>query len=219
MPPQPIRNVVFDIGWVLVRMNYRPLLEFLQAHGAQLADRNAVMTRIRLEDHETGQLSGLGLLERLRALTRSQAASLQEMQAKWLDMFELEPAMIELAHRLSERYRVFLLSNIGDLHWTHLAREYRLHAIGHGALPSYVAGVMKPHPGIYAEAERRFALEPAATVFIDDLAANVATARGRGWHGIVHRDQGSTVAGLEALGVGTVRYISSSVRQAPLDEE
>ena len=117
-------------------------------------------------------------------------------------MFELEPAMVELAHRLSERHRVFLLSNIGDLHWTHLAREYRLHAIGHGALPSYVAGVMKPHPAIYAEAERRFALEPAATVFIDDRAANVATARTRGWHGIVHQGHAGTLGHLRALGVG-----------------
>jgi 2-haloacid dehalogenase len=199
--PQLVRNVVFDIGWVLVRLNYRPLLDFLQAHGAQLADRDAVMAGIRLEDHETGRLPGHGLLERLRGLTRSRRASLEETQAKWLDMFELEPAMIELAHRLSERHRVFLLSNIGDLHWAHLAREYRLHAIGHGALPSYVAGVMKPHPAIYAEAERRFALEPSATVFIDDRADNVAAARTRGWHGIVHRDHGSTLASLQALGV------------------
>jgi len=180
--PQPVRNIVFDIGWVLVRLNYRPLLELLHRHGAELADRDAVMRGIRLEDHETGQLSGEGLLERLRGLTRARTVSLEEMRAKWLDMFELEPAMVELAHRLSERYRVFLLSNIGDLHWAHLAREYRLHAIGHGALPSYVAGVMKPHPGIYAEAERRFALEPAATVFIDDRADNVATARSRAGH-------------------------------------
>jgi HAD superfamily hydrolase (TIGR01509 family) len=198
----PVRNVVFDIGWVLVRLDYRPLLGFLQAHGAQLADRDAVMKGIRLEDHETGQLPGHGLLERLRGLTRSRTASLAETQAKWLDMFELEPAMIELAHRLSERYRVFLLSNIGDLHWAHLAREYRLHAIGHGALPSYVAGVMKPHPAIYAEAERRFALAPAATVFIDDRADNIATARARGWHGIVHRGYADTRAQLQTLGVG-----------------
>ena len=197
--PQPVGNVVFDIGWVLVRLDYRPLLGFLQAHGAQLADRAAVMTSIRLEEHETGQLPGQGLLERLRGLTRSRTVSLEETRAKWLDMFELEPAMVELAHRLSERHRVFLLSNIGDLHWVHLAREYRLHAIGHGALPSYVAGAMKPHPAIYAEAERRFALEPAATVFIDDRADNVATARARGWHGIVHRDHASTRASLTAL--------------------
>jgi FMN phosphatase YigB (HAD superfamily) len=201
--PQRIRNIVFDIGWVLVRLNYRPLLDFLQAHGAQLTDRDAVMARIRLEDHETGQLPGHGLLERLRELTASQAASLEELRIRWLDMFELEAAMVELAHRLSERYRVFLLSNIGDLHWAHLAREYRLHSIGHGALPSYVAGVMKPHAGIYAEAERRFALEPAATVFIDDRSENVASARSRGWHGIVHQDYHATLARLQDAGVGT----------------
>jgi HAD superfamily hydrolase (TIGR01509 family) len=200
--PQPVRNIVLDIGWVLVRLNYRPLLEFLQAHGAELADRDAVMSGIRLEDHETGRLPGQALLERLRDLTRARTVSLEETRTKWLDMFELEPTMVELAHRLSERYRVFLLSNIGDLHWAHLAREYRLHAIGHGALPSYVAGVMKPHPAIYAEAERRFALEPAATVFIDDRAANVATARTRGWHGIVHQGHAGTLGHLRALGVG-----------------
>jgi HAD superfamily hydrolase (TIGR01509 family) len=199
--PQPVRNIVFDIGWVLVRLNYRPLLEFLRTHGAELANRDAVMTGIRLEDHETGQLSGEGLLERLRGLTRARTVSLEEMRAKWLDMFELEPAMVELAHRLSERYRVFLLSNIGDMHWAHLAREYRLHAIGHGALPSYVAGVMKPHPGIYAEAERRFALEPAATLFIDDRADNVAAAARRGWGGIVHQGHAQTLGALRQLGV------------------
>ena len=59
-------------------------------------------------------------------------------------MFELDAAMVALAHRFSERYRVYLLSNIGDLHWAHLSREFRLHGIGHGALPSYLAGVMKP---------------------------------------------------------------------------
>jgi HAD superfamily hydrolase (TIGR01509 family) len=198
-----IRNIVFDIGWVLVRLNYRPLLEFLHAHGAQLADRDAVMARIRLEDHETGQLPGHGLLERLQELTGSQAAPLEELRRRWLDMFELEAAMVELAHRLSEHYHVFLLSNIGDLHWAHLAREYRLHSIGHGALPSYVAGVMKPHAGIYAEAERRFALEPAATVFIDDRSENVASARSRGWHGIVHQHYRATRARLQDAGVGT----------------
>jgi hypothetical protein len=27
--PLVIRNIVFDVGWVLVRLNYRPLLDFL----------------------------------------------------------------------------------------------------------------------------------------------------------------------------------------------
>jgi HAD superfamily hydrolase (TIGR01509 family) len=195
-----IGNVVFDIGWVLVRLDYRPILGHLRAHGATVGERDVLMERIGLADHESGRLPGSALLERLAALA-AQPVSLEETHAHWVDMFELEPAMLDLAHRLSEHRRVYLLSNIGDLHWAHLSREYRLHALGHGALPSYLAGVMKPHPGIYAEAERRFGLEPAATVFIDDRADNIAAARARGWAGIVHEDHAGTLAGLRTLGI------------------
>jgi 2-haloacid dehalogenase len=195
-----IEAVVFDIGWVLLHLNYRPILEFLGARGAALGERNAVMERIALEEHETGRLHGQDLLERLAALT-TEPVQLADVHAKWLDMFVIDPAMVELAHRLSGRYRVYLLSNIGDLHWAHLSREYRLHALGHGALPSYLAGVMKPHAGIYAEAEKRFALTPQHTVFIDDRADNIAAACARGWHGIVHADYPRTLAALRALEV------------------
>ena len=195
-----IRNVVFDIGWVFVRLRYRPLLELLRSRGVEADDLHSVLARAALEDHESGRLHGRGLLERLAALT-PEPVSVEELYALWIDMFELEPQMVELAHRLSEARRVYLLSNIGDLHWAHLSREYRFHRIGHGALPSFLAGVMKPHAGIYAEAERRFALEPAATVFIDDRADNIAGARARGWQGIVHEDIEHTRAQLRGLGV------------------
>ena len=48
--PQSVRHVIFDIGWVLVRLNYRPLLGLLGSRGAELGDRNAVMARIGLEE-------------------------------------------------------------------------------------------------------------------------------------------------------------------------
>lgn len=195
-----IRNVVFDIGWVFVHLNHQPFLDFLSAHGAHAPDLDSVLQRIALEDHESGRMDGRGLLERCAALA-PRPMSLEAAHASWVDMFELQPAMVDLARRLSDRYQVYLLSNIGDLHWTHLAREYQLHRIGHGALPSFVAGVMKPHEGIYVEAEKRFSLVPAQTVFIDDRAENIAAARRRGWYGIVHGGFDSTVGALRELGV------------------
>jgi 2-haloacid dehalogenase len=113
--------------------------------------------------------------------------------------------MVDLAHRLADRHRVYLLSNVGDLHWAHLSREYGIHRIGHGALPSFVAGVMKPDAGIYAQAERRFGLDPAATVFIDDRIDNVDAARARGWRAIAHSGYDSTIAALRELGVEVPR--------------
>jgi HAD superfamily hydrolase (TIGR01509 family) len=195
-----IRNVVFDIGWVFVHLDHQPFLDFLCAHGAQAPDLDSVLVRIALEDHECGRMDGRGLLERCAALA-PRAMSLEAAHASWVGMFELQPAMVDLARRLSERYRVYLLSNIGDLHWTHLSREYQLDRIGHGALPSFVAGFMKPHEGIYLEAERRFSLTPVETVFIDDRAENIDAARRRGWHGIVHGGYDTTVGALRELGV------------------
>jgi haloacid dehalogenase superfamily, subfamily IA, variant 3 with third motif having DD or ED len=195
-----IRNVVFDIGWVFVHLDPRPILDFLAEHEAPTTDLDTLVERIRLDDHESGRIHGRKLLERLKALTR-RPTTLEALHEKWVDMFDLQPAMVDLAHRLADRYRVYLLSNCGDLHWAHLSREYGLHRIGHGALPSFVAGVMKPHEGIYAEAERRFGLDPRHTVFIDDRTDNIAAARSRGWHGIVHAGYEPTRAALAELGV------------------
>ena len=195
-----IRNVVFDIGWVFVHLDHQPFLDFLADHGAEAPDLDSVLTRIALEDHECGRMDGRGHLERCAALA-PRPMNLEDAHASWVGMFELQPAMVDLARRLSERYRVYLLSNIGDLHWSHLSREYELHRIGHGALTSFAAGVMKPNDGIYAEAERRFALSPPETVFIDDRAENIEAAHRRGWHGIVHSGYDTTVGALRGLGV------------------
>ena len=87
-----------------------------------------------------------------------------------------------------DEYRVFLLSNIGDLHWRHLNARYGFDGLAHGVIASFRVGAIKPSAAIYREAERQFGLEPAATVFIDDLPPNVAGAQACGWQAIHHRD-------------------------------
>ena len=83
-------------------------------------------------------------MERLQKLAPWIRRRWRELEAKWMDMFELEEDMCALARDLSARHKVYLLSNIGDLHWGHLSRSFGLHQIGHGALLSFEAGVMKP---------------------------------------------------------------------------
>jgi FMN phosphatase YigB (HAD superfamily) len=197
-----MQNVVFDIGWVLVHLAPQPLLMLLREHGADVQSLEDVTSRIALHAHESGRLDGSRLIEDLARLApRPVAASV--LRSAWIDMFDPQPAMFALAARLRARYRVFLLSNVGELHWTELRRRFQLHELGHDVIASYEAGVMKPHAGIYEQAERRFALQPAATVFIDDRAENIEAVRLRGWHGIVHVDHDTTVQALRGLGVDT----------------
>ncbi len=49
-------------------------------------------------------------------------------------------------------------------------------------------GVLKPDADIFRLAQRRFALQPAHTVFIDDRRANAEAAVAQGWNGLVFED-------------------------------
>jgi len=195
-----IRNVVFDVGNVLVPLNYGPLVAYLTESGVDLTDMPAWLARIGLEAHERGELTGEAFLERL-AGTSGRKLDPVRLLSSWLDMFDEAPEMFALATGLMSDYRVYLLSNIGDLHWEHLDGRYGLGGLVHGALASFRAGAVKPHAAIFREAERRFDLEPAHTVFIDDLSVNVRGATVCGWRGIHHVDPVTTCAALRRLGV------------------
>jgi FMN phosphatase YigB (HAD superfamily) len=105
-------------------------------------------------------------------------------------------------------YRVYLLSNVGDLHWRHLDERYGLERLTHGVVASFRVGAVKPSAAIYREAERRLGLEPAATVFIDDLQPNVAGAEACGWRAIHHRSAAETILRLGDHGVRLPRPVA-----------
>ena len=195
-----MRNIVFDVGGVLVQLRYGPFIEYLAAAGADMRDLRTWAAVVGLEHHESGKLSGARFLERV-ATSAPQALDRDELGRRWLDMFAPDEQMFALARGLMGDYRVFLLSNVGDLHWAHLDENYGIAGLVHGALPSFAAGVIKPNEAIYRAAEAEFELDPVETVFIDDLAPNVAGARSCGWSAIEHRDIAATRAELAALGV------------------
>ncbi|HSW32179.1 MAG TPA: HAD family phosphatase [Steroidobacteraceae bacterium] len=195
-----IRNVIFDVGGVLVRLRYQPFIEYLAAAGVDMSDLPAWLARVDLAAHERGEITGDELLERVAAMART-PLDRSELQARWLDMFDRTHEMFDLASGLMADYRVYLLSNVGDLHWRHLDAQYGLDGLVHGTLASFRVGAIKPSEAIYREAERRFELEPTATVFIDDLVPNVAGARARGWQAIHHVDPAETRRQLRSLGL------------------
>ena len=195
-----IRNIVFDVGGVLLRLRYQGFVDYLGEAGVDTSDLPAWIARTNLEAHERGEIAGTEFLERMAGMAR-RPIDLRELERHWLDLFEKADDMFELAGGLMDRYRVFLLSNVGDLHWRHLDAQYGLERLTHGAIASYQVGSAKPSASIYREAERRFGLEPRVTVFIDDLPPNVAGAQACGWYAICHRRAADTCRQLRELGV------------------
>ena len=195
-----IESVVFDIGRVLVGLDFRQILAYFSRHGLDTGGIDALLEQIELAAYERGEFDGRELLQRIARLGDG-GMDVEELHQQWLGMFIPDERMIALARRIAAQRRVYLLSNIGDLHWDFLNRVIEVASIGHGALPSFQARASKPDPAIYRHAEQLFGLEPARTVFIDDLLPNVDTARQRGWRTIHHLDYPSTVQDLRSLGV------------------
>ncbi|MEJ0006400.1 MAG: hypothetical protein WDM77_08560 [Steroidobacteraceae bacterium] len=147
-----IRDVVFDIGRVIVAIHPQPWLDFLVDHGAPRLDLKNTLEHIAINEHETGRMDGAGLIERL--VSWRPERRLRICGSRWLEMFTPEEEMVQLARRVTPHHGVYLLSNIGDLHWDHLVTRHGIDRIGHGALTSFHAGVMKPDTAIYAQAEQ-----------------------------------------------------------------
>lgn len=195
-----IKNIVFDVGGVLVRLQYQPFIRYLGAAGIDMSNLPAWLSTVDLEGHERGEISGEVLLSRIAAMARRPLDPV-ELTAQWLQMFDRWDEMVTLATGLMDGYRVYLLSNVGDLHWAHLDAQYGVDNLVHGAVASFRVGAIKPTAEIYRKTEAMFGLEPGATVFIDDLPQNVAGARACGWHAIHHADARATRDQLRALGV------------------
>ena len=195
-----IESVIFDIGRVLVRLDFTRILDYFARHGLDTGSMDGLLERIELAAYERGEFDGGELLRRIAGLGDGRMTE-EALHREWLGMFIPDEDMLALARGIARRRRVYLLSNIGDLHWDFLRREIDVESIGHGALPSFKARASKPDPVIYRRAEELFDLEPSQTLFIDDLVANVDTARQRGWKAIHHFDYPSTLARLQELGV------------------
>lgn len=78
------------------------------------------------------------------------------------------------------------LSNTSDGHWQQINDRSDPNFLPLERLTyrfaSHLIGVMKPHDAIYEYVERETGLPPASLLFFDDIEANVAAARRRGWN-------------------------------------
>ncbi len=80
--------------------------------------------------------------------------------------------------------RLYFLSNMSAPYARTLERKFEFLQWFDGGIFSGDVHLIKPEPAIYQLLQDRYMLDPAQTVFIDDLQGNVQAAQSLGWHGI-----------------------------------
>jgi putative hydrolase of the HAD superfamily len=118
------------------------------------------------------------------------------------------PASMQLLDRLCTARQTMQATGLGELRLYYLSnmpvdyarvleREFAFVRQFDGGVFSGDVGYIKPEPAIYEMLQQRYALEPAHTLFIDDLLGNVKAAQALGWSGLVFHDAGAVTTEVE----------------------
>lgn len=198
-----IRNIVFDMAWVL--FEYRPM-DFL---GKYLPEEDAVLVNRELFcapewiETDRGTLSDEAYLAKtLGRLPPRLRPAASYLYAHWHEMPAPIPAMEHIIGGLKRNgYGIYLLTNISSRFY----RFYkRIPAIRYfdGMVVSADVHAVKPEPEIYLELFRRFGLRPEECFFIDDRPENVHAGLELGMGGFCFRqDMDELRAALGQAGV------------------
>ena len=178
-----IEAVIFDIGNVLVRFDWR------------LAEQQ-FRSRIR-NDTKAAREEFVALTNRFELGRISQEAFLEdsiqildfhggtdEFAAIWNGIFWSNVEMEEFVVRLKDSLPLYLLSNTSELHLSYLKKHFNVLQHFADGVYSFRAECAKPDPEIFEIAAKQFQVTPTRTIFIDDLAPNVESAAACGFHGI-----------------------------------
>jgi len=198
-----IHAFLFDIGNVLVRFDFSRAVRAVAAL-SDVADEADALHRIDAVklDYEDGQISRGEFLRKAFAILGYRGTEARFVTA-WQGIFWENEPMTELVRRIHGRYPLYLLSNTNDMHVEGLFRDFDVFRFFKGATYSHEAKASKPHRAIYEIACRQHGIDPRTTLFIDDLAANIATARELGFqtHHYRHDRHGDLAIALRGMNV------------------
>ena len=185
-----IRNIVFDLGGVLVDLDFKAAI-----NGLQQAGFANVKEQLLAFDHEgifkKFELGEMTADEFRTAIRENSTVTLtdEEIDALWNAMLlEIPREKLELILDLRGKYMVYLLSNTNSIHWDYVCknafnyRGFRVNDYFEETFLSYEMHLAKPDKAIYEKVLQDANLLAEETLFIDDSEANCKAAEEVGIH-------------------------------------
>jgi glucose-1-phosphatase len=173
---------LYDIGRVLLDFHFESSLARLLPTNCSDPHERLGHLLDRKDEFEAGAITVDDYIRWALGVIDSQATP-EEFRHAWQQIFTPNEPMWKNVRKLSATgHRLILFSNTNAIHCPWVFEAYPEFSLFDGAVLSFEVGNIKPHPPIYQHAVDVHDLDPATTLYIDDLPENIATGHSFGFH-------------------------------------
>lgn len=190
MDLQKIKNIIFDLGGVIIDVDPNRSFQALQAFAASRdSDADLFSESVSLFlDYEKGMISSDAFRKGIRALAKNDNLLDQQIDEAWNSMLlDIPLDRIDILKKLKKKYRLYVLSNTNDIHVpafngivTKVCGELDIACFFDKVYFSHELQMRKPEPAIYEHVLKENSLKPEETLFIDDRYENIKAAEALG---------------------------------------
>lgn len=186
-----IKNLLFDLGGVIMDIRRENAVEALEGLGMTDADKflGEYSQQGPFEGLENGSLTVDEFHQAIRNIVGNPALKGEDIdKAFGKFLLGIPPQRLGELELLHEHYNIYMLSNTNPIMWADgIDKAFRqqgrdVNYYFDGIVRSYVAGVMKPAPGIFEYAIEKLGIKPEETLFLDDSQRNLDAAAKFGFH-------------------------------------
>lgn len=185
-----IRNIIFDVGKVLVSFEPEEYMKRLGFDERERAVVNRAMFQSRTwVEADRGTITPEESLEAYIAEAPEFEEQIRKAHEKVGDTVELLPYVMEWLTELKGRgFGIYILSNYGKHLFEQTKEKMEFLKLADGAVFSYACRMLKPERGVYENLRNKYNLNLAECVFLDDRQENIDGAKAAGMQGILFRN-------------------------------
>lgn len=180
-----IKNIIFDLGGVLLDIDYNKTISAFKKLGIENFDEmfSQVCADTLFEQLETGQINERDFYATIKSFIPGKVTN-EIIDTAWNAMIiSFRKEKLDLLENLGASYKLFLLSNTNTIHLKYF-RQIFTRDTGKPSLDRYfirtwyshLIGLRKPYKAIYEFVLQDADLIAQETLFIDDTAANIDAA-------------------------------------------
>ena len=199
-----IKVIFFDIGGVLLHIHPDKMISRISdITGINNEKVRASFPEKGHDIYEKGKMTNDEWYQTFKsALLNNSSLTEEKFWAAWAMILGEESKVIDILIELKKYYKIWLLSNTNPKHiQDELDNKYIFPKLVDGAIYSYDVGLRKPNKSIYIRACELANVNPAESVFIDDLIENIDGAKKIGINGIHFTGIEALSESLKELGV------------------